>query len=408
MKKRVILAYSGGLDTSVILRWLTEQGYEVIAFAADVGQEEDFEALREKALASGASEVVISDLKEDFVRNFVFPCVQFNAVYEGRYLLGTYMARPCIAREMVRVARLKGAESIAHGATGKGNDQVRFELTVYTLCPEIEIIAPWRDPEFRDLIPGRREAIEYAEKYGIPVKATTDKPWSSDDNLYHISYEAGILEDPSARPPEDMFEKTVSPSAAPDRETLVRIGFDKGVPVSIDGEQMSPVALLEYLNKVAGENGVGRIDIVESRFIGMKSRGVYETPGGTVLLTAHRDLEGLTLDNATIQLKDTLAPTFAKRVYDGFWFAPDMVALRALLDETQKYVTGEVTVSLYRGNCIAMGRHGLASLYDEKIASMEADQGAFDQSDSSGFIRIVSLPLRRHYYRRKRCGEVSE
>ncbi|MEW5693901.1 MAG: argininosuccinate synthase [Candidatus Hydrogenedentota bacterium] len=399
MKDKVVLAYSGGLDTSVILKWLTLKGYDVIAFAADIGQREDFKALREKAYKSGASEVVITDIKDGFARDFIIPCIQFNARYEGRYLLGTSMARPCIAKEMVRIANLKKAKYVAHGATGKGNDQVRFEISVYALNPDLGVIVPWRDNEFRKLIPGRREAIEFAKKHNIPVKATVKKPWSSDENLMHISYESGILEEPAARPPEDMFERTRSAQKAPDKEEIISVEFKKGIPTAINAKKMKLVEILLRLNELGGRHSIGRIDMVESRFVGMKSRGVYETPGGEILVTAHRDLEGITLDNGTIQLKETLMPRFSKLVYDGFWFTPEMDALKALLKATQKYVTGRVKLALYKGRVMAIGRESDYSLYNQRIVSMEDDKGAFDQSLSTGFIKILSIPVRAHYQR---------
>ncbi len=394
--RRVVLAYSGGLDTSVICKWLVEEGYEVVAWAADVGQREDWAAVKRKALRSGAKKFLVSNLQAEFVEEFVWPSIQWNARYEGRYLLGTSLARPCIAREHVRIARQEQAGAIAHGATGKGNDQVRFELTAAALAPDLQVIAPWRMEAFNTLIPGRQEAIAYAKRHGIPVKATAKKPWSSDENVLHISYEAGMLEDPAARPREDMFELTRSPKKAPARAETLEIDFAGGAPVALNGKKRKPLALLQDLNRIGGKHGVGRIDIVESRFVGMKSRGVYETPGGTLLVEAHRDLEGLTMDRDLLQLKETLMPRFATLVYNGLWFAREMEALAAFLAESQRYVTGTVRLELYKGNVTVIGRESPCGLYDPLVASMDDDEGAYDQSDATGFIRLHGLPLRAH------------
>ncbi|MFC1479252.1 argininosuccinate synthase [Planctomycetota bacterium] len=396
MGEKVILAYSGGLDTSVILKWLENKGYDVIAVVVDLGQHEDFDSLEEKALGSGAKKLVIRDVRKEFIKEFTFPALQFNAKYEGRYLLGTSLARPVIARELIRIAREEGSTIIAHGATGKGNDQVRFELSASALMPEVQVIAPWRDAEFNSIIKGRKEAIEYAEEHGIPVKATVSQPWSSDENLMHISFESGILEDPLCPPKKEMFELTTAPEDAPDSKTCLTIGFKQGLPVSIDGKKTGPVELVEALNIIGGENGIGRIDIVENRFVGMKSRGVYETPGFTILHEAHRDIEGLTLTGSVINLKDTLMPRFAALVYNGFWFSQEIEVLLSFLSESQRYVEGEVNLELYKGNVTVTGRKSPFSLYDEKIASMEDDQGAYDQSDAEGFIRLNSLQLKAH------------
>lgn len=393
MKKKIILAYSGGLDTSVICKWLELKGYEVICFIANVGQREDFKAIKKKALLSGASKVYISDIREEFVKDYVFPSIAFNALYEGRYLLGTSLARPVIMKEMIKITKAEKANIIAHGATGKGNDQVRFEISAYALMPKVKIIAPWRMDEFNKLIPGRKEAIDFAKKYKIPVKATASKPWSSDENLLHISFEAGMLEDPNQKPREDMFEYSTSPLKAKNKVEKLTIEFEKGIPVKINNKKYSPISIVEKLNEYGGRNGIGRIDIVESRFVGMKSRGVYETPGGTILFQAHLDLETLTTDREVISLKNTLSLQFAEKVYNGFWFAPEMNCLLAFLKESQKRVTGKVHLELYKGNVIVVGRESKFSLYDEKIASMEDDQGSYNQQDAEGFIKLNALRL---------------
>ncbi|MBN2712926.1 MAG: argininosuccinate synthase [Planctomycetes bacterium] len=405
MAERVLLLYSGGLDTSVICQWLANKGHEIVCFAADVGQREDWKALKKKAIQSGAQKVIVSDLKEKFVADYVYPAIKMNALYEGRYYLGTSLARPCIAEEMVRVAKQEKCTIFAHGATGKGNDQVRFELTAAALAPDMKVIAPWRDAEFNSVIKGRTEAIAYAKKYGIPVKATAKKPWSSDENLLHISFEAGMLEDPARCPQPDMFELTVDPKKAPNKPEILKIAFEKGTPVSINGKKMPPLKLLMAANKVAGKHGVGRVDMVESRFVGMKSRGVYETPGGTLLMAAHRDLEGIAMDRDLMNLRDTLIPRFAKLVYNGFWFCREMDGMMALLNESQRYITGTVKVELYKGNITVIGRESPCSLYDEKVASMEDDAGAYDQSDATGFIRLQGLPLRANARRVGKMGK---
>jgi len=401
-KPKAVLAYSGGLDTSVILKWLTLKGYDVIAYAANLGQREEFDKLEGKAKASGASKFYLVDVREDFIKNFVFPAIKFDATYEGRYLLGTSLARPVIAKEMVRIAELEKAEYVSHGATGKGNDQVRFELTAYSLNPDIKVIAPWRDPEFNSLIRGRAEAIKFAKEHNIPIKASFKQPWSQDENIMHLSFESGILEDPSMKPPKEMFELTVSPQDAPDKVTTLSIEFEKGEPVAVNGKRLNPVKLLETLNKIGGENGVGRIDMVESRYIGMKSRGVYETPGGTILHIAHRDIEGLTLDRGVTNLKDTLMPRFAQLVYNGYWFSREMETLLAFLEESQKYVYGKVNIELYKGNVTVVGRESEYSLYDPLIASMDWDQGVYDQAQATGFINICALPLKVHRRRMRK------
>ena len=393
-KEKVVLAYSGGLDTSVIVRWLEQKGYDVICYCANVGQEEKYKDLEKKALNSGGSKCYIVDMREEFARDFVFPAIAWNAKYEGRYLLGTSLARPVIAKHMVEVAKKEGASIIAHGATGKGNDQVRFELTAYALLPGVKVIAPWRDPEFNQQIKGRAEAMEYAAKWGIPVKATAKEPWSSDDNSLHISFEAGMLEDPAARPLDRMFQKTLPLDQVKAKRQTITVDFEQGVPVAIDGKRMSAHELLTKANDIGFKHGIGRLDMVESRFVGMKSRGVYETPGGTILLAAHQDLEALTVGRDLLHTKNTLAVRWAQMAYFGFWFCEEMDALQAFLKSSQRHVTGRVTIELDRGNVIVVGRESPHSLYDAAIASMEADGGAYNQGDATGFIRLQSLPLR--------------
>jgi argininosuccinate synthase len=390
--KKVVLAYSGGLDTSVILRWLIETYHcEVVCFAADLGQKEELSGLNEKAIKTGASKIYIDDLQEEFVRDFVFPALRANAVYEGTYLLGTSLARPLIAKRQLEIAQLEGADAVCHGATGKGNDQVRFELTYLTLNPTIRIIAAWRDEHWT--LNSRSSMIDYAEKYGIPVPLTREKPYSSDRNLLHISHEGGILEDPWAEPIEDMFVMTVSPEKAPDKATYVEIGFEKGNPVSVDGVSMSPAKLLDHMNRMAGENGVGRMDMVENRFVGMKSRGVYETPGGTALWAAHRAVESITMDREVMLMRDSLIPKYAQLAYNGFWYAPEMEVLQQFIDSTQERVTGTARLKLYKGNCIVVGRKSPFSLYNEDFATFEKDR-VYDQKDATGFIRLNALRLR--------------
>lgn len=400
-KDKVVLAYSGGLDTSVILKWLQLKGYDVVAYVADLGQLPDVEAIKEKAMKSGAVAFYALDLQEDFVSELVYTAVKFNALYEGRYLLGTSLARPIITKGMVDVAHKEGAKFLAHGATGKGNDQVRFELSAASLDPELTTIVPWRIPEFFNKIKGRKEAMEFATEHGIPVKATVDQPWSSDDNLLHISFEAGILEDPAMRPPKEMFEYTTDPKDAPDEAEIIELEFEKGEAVKLNGKPLSPANMLRELNSLGGKHGVGRVDMVESRYVGMKSRGVYETPGGTILYAAHRDLEALTLDGGVINLKETLMPRFSTLVYNGYWYCQEMEALKALLDTTQEYVNGKVKLELYKGNITCIGRESEYSLYDEKVVSMEDDEGAYDQTDAEGFIKLHALPLKAHAKRTK-------
>jgi argininosuccinate synthase len=388
--KRVVLAYSGGLDTSVILRWLMERYHcEVLAFCADLGQGEELLAVRDKALRTGAAAVHIVDLREEFVRDFIFPMLRANAVYEGGYLLGTSIARPLIARAQVEVALREGADAVAHGATGKGNDQVRFELTYAALAPHLRVIAPWREWEL-----GSRSAlIEFARRHDIPVPVTVDRPYSTDRNLFHISYEGGILEDPWTAPPDKMFLLTNSPEAAPDVPVEVTVDFERGDPVAVDGQRLGPVALLERLNRAGAEHGIGRVDLVENRFVGMKSRGVYETPGGTILHVARRAVESLTLDRELLHLRDSLVPRYAEMIYYGFWFAPERRALQALLDECAQDVSGTARVKLYKGQVTVTGRRSPRSLYRTDFATFEADS-VYRQRDAEGFITLNALRLR--------------
>lgn len=385
----IVLAYSGGLDTSVILTWLRET-YQVpvIAYVGNVGQDEDFEAIREKAYRTGAADVVVDDLRDSFVETYVVAAIKANAVYEGSYLLGTSLARPVIAEGLVKAARAAGAGAIAHGATGKGNDQVRFELTVKALAPELSVIAPWRTWSFV----GRSDLLEYAAKHGIEVPVTAEKPYSMDANLMHISYEGGILEDPWAEPPEDIFLWTSSVHDAPDEPERIEISFEKGVPVALDGEKMKPAALLAALNAIGSRHGVGRVDIVENRFIGIKSRGVYETPGATILLAAHRAVESITLDREVAHFKDSLVPKFAELVYNGFWFAPEMDLLRSMVETTQASVTGTVRLKLFKGGITVSGRKSPNSLYNAEQSSFETRM-SIDPSDSGGFINVNGLRL---------------
>ncbi|MFG1736126.1 argininosuccinate synthase [Paenibacillus sp. 843] len=399
-KQKIVLAYSGGLDTSVILKWLKETyDAEIIAFTADIGQKEELDGLEEKALATGASKVYIDDLRDEFANDFIFPMFQAGAMYEGQYLLGTSIARPLIAKRMVDIARAEGATAIAHGATGKGNDQVRFELGVAGLAPDIEVIAPWRIEEFRNSFPGRAEMIAYAEAHGIPVTASAAKSYSMDRNLLHISYESGVLEDPwfdaSAEDSKDMYLLSVSPEDAPDEAEYLELTFEQGNVVALNGESMSPLQVMEKLNELGGKHGIGRVDMVENRFVGMKSRGVYETPGGTILFTAHRKMESITMDREVMNLRDSLITRYSTLVYNGFWFAPERLALQALVTESQKNVSGTVRVKLYKGNIIGAGVKSPVSLYNPDIATMEADPTqAYDQGDATGFIRLNALRLK--------------
>jgi len=397
---KIVLAYSGGLDTSVLLAWLKETYQaEIIAFCADVGQEEELHGLEEKAARTGASKIFIDNLCEEFARDFIFPMIQANAIYEGQYFLGTSIARPLIAKRMVEIARKEGATAIAHGATGKGNDQVRFELTCAALAPDLEIIAPWRNEQFRKDFPGRAEMIAYCAKNKIPVEASAKKPYSSDRNLLHISYEAGILEDPwmDAFAPANkaMFKLSVSPEDAPNKPEYVQLEFRQGDCIAVNGKKMNPLGVMRTLNKIGGRHGVGRVDMVENRFVGMKSRGVYETPGGTILHFAHRQIESLTMDREVMHLRDSLVPRYATLVYNGFWYAPERLALQALITESQRNVTGTVRVKLYKGGTYVAGRKSPRSLYNPHIATMEADPTkAYNQDDATGFIRLNGLRLR--------------
>ena len=394
-KEKLVLAYSGGLDTSVLVHWLDQQGYEVIALCLDLGQKvEDIDAILEKGKKAGAAKVLVENVEEEFVKDYVLPSIHWNALYEGTYLLGTALARPLISKKQIEVAEREGAVAVGHGATGKGNDQVRFELSYYALKPDIRVVAPWKIPEFYQKYPGRTELLAYAEKYGIPVKATKDQPWSSDENMMHISFESGMLEDPWQEPRQEMFELSQSPQAAPDEAQTVLIEFEKGNPVAVDGREYYPAKLLTHLNDVGGKHGIGRIDMVESRFVGMKNRGVYETPGGTILHIAHRAMESITLNRGVINLKDSLMPRFAQLTYDGFWFSPEMEILLNMVQQTQEPVNGTVRLELYKGNCMVTGRKSPNSLYDEDMATMEADNGAYDPKDAIGFIKLHALPLR--------------
>ncbi len=388
--RKIVLAYSGGLDTSVMLHWLREQyGCEVVCYCADVGQGEELAGLDEKARATGASKLYVEVLRGVFVEHFVWAAVKANAVYEGVYLLGTSLARPVIAKRQIEIARREGADAVAHGATGKGNDQVRFELTYYALEPEIKVIAPWRDWEFK----GRTDLLAYAERHDIPVTATHAKPYSTDRNLMHVSYEGGILEDPWTEPPADIFQMTAAPEEARAEAEYVVVGFERGVPVSVNGEGLDAVSLLTTLNRLGGGHGVGRVDLVENRFVGMKSRGVYETPGVTILQAAHRALESITMDREVMRLRDAMSLKFAESVYYGFWFAPESELMRKMIDETQTNVTGEVRLKLYRGNATVVGRRSPHSLYSGNLATFEADT-VYDQHDAEGFIKLNALRLR--------------
>jgi argininosuccinate synthase len=388
--KKIVLAYSGGLDTSVILAWLKET-YEcqVVAYAVDLGQGEEIDGIEEKALKTGADEVIVEDLKEEFVRDFVWPALRANAIYESSYLLGTSLARPTIARGQVEAAKRMGADTVCHGATGKGNDQVRFELAYMALEPGLKIIAPWRIWKFR----GREDLMEYARSKNIPVPVTKEKPYSSDRNLLHISFEGGILEDTWKEPPEDMFVLSVSPEKAPDQATYIEIEFKEGNPVSVDGKPMAPAELLACLNDLGGRNGIGRVDIVENRYVGMKSRGVYETPGGTILRVAHMAMESITVDREVMHIRDGLVTRYAEMIYYGYWFSPEREMLQAMIDETQKTVNGHVRLNLYKGNCMVVGRKSESSLYDPDFATFEGDE-VYNQKDAEGFIRLSGLRLK--------------
>jgi argininosuccinate synthase len=396
---KIVLAYSGGLDTSVILRWL-QQNYqaEIIAFCADIGQEDELDGLEAKALRTGASKCYIDNLQEEFARDFIFPMFQAGAIYEGQYFLGTSIARPLIAKRMVEIARLKKADAIAHGATGKGNDQVRFELAAAALAPELRVIAPWREERFRKQFPGRTEMIAFAKANDIPVAASGEKPYSTDRNLLHISFESGVLEDPwfdaSSKEMRGMYKLSAAPEDAPNEPEYVELEFERGNCVSVNGKPLSPLGVMKTLNKLGGKHGIGRVDIVENRFVGMKGRGVYETPGGAILHFAHRQMETLTMDREVMHLRDSLIPKYSALIYNGFWFSPEREALQALVTETQRDVTGVVRLKLYKGNIIVAGRKSPKSLYDPKVATMEGDRSAYDQGDATGFIRLNALRLK--------------
>jgi argininosuccinate synthase len=399
IEMKIVLAYSGGLDTSVILRWLKENyRAEIIAFCADIGQEEELAGLEDKALKTGASKCVIEDLQEEFARDFIFPMFQAGALYENQYFLGTSIARPLIAKRMVEIARAEKAGAIAHGATGKGNDQVRFELTAAALAPELQVIAPWREERFRKQFPGRAQMIAFAKKNKIPVEATAAKPYSTDRNLLHISFESGVLEDPwfdaSSKKMRGMYKLSVAPEDAPDEPEYVDLAFKNGNCVEVNKKKLSPLGVMQTLNKLGGKHGIGRVDIVENRFVGMKGRGVYETPGGAILHFAHRQMETLTMDREVMHLRDSLIPKYSTLVYNGFWFSPEREALQALVTETQRNVTGAVRLKLYKGNIIVAGRKSPKSLYDPKIATMEGEKSVYDQADATGFIRLNALRLK--------------
>ena len=390
--KKLVLAYSGGLDTSVMLRWLRDRFQcEIVAYCADVGQADETEGLEERALKTGASKFVLADLREEFARDFVFPMMRANAVYEGYYLLGTSIARPVIAKKLVEIARAEGAQAVAHGATGKGNDQVRYELTLARLAPELKIIAPWRTADWK--FRGRSDMIAYADEKKIPITASKEKPYSMDRNLVHISYEAGLLEDPWREPYNDMFRMTVAPENAPDEPEYVEVEYEAGNPVAINGERLSPVAIIGRANEIGGRHGIGRVDLVENRYVGMKSRGVYEAPGVTLLMHGHRAVEQLTLDREVAHLRDSLVPRYAEMVYYGYWFAPEREALQALVDEAQRHVNGTARLKLYKGSVTIAGRKSPNSLYDPAIASMD-EAGGYEQSDATGFIRLAGTRLR--------------
>lgn len=397
---KVVLAYSGGLDTSVILSWIREKyNAEIIAFCANIGQAEELKGLEKKAMKTGASKIYIEDLQEEFARDFIFPMIRAGAIYENQYFLGTSIARPLIAKRMVEIARVEKAGCIAHGATGKGNDQVRFELTAAALAPELQVIAPWRDSTFREQFPGRAEMIQYCEEKKIPVQATAKKPYSTDRNLLHISFEAGILEDPwldaSATEHKEMYKLSVSPEDAPDQAEHITLDFERGDCVAVNGKRLNPLGVMKALNKLGGKHGIGRVDLVENRYVGMKSRGVYETPGGSILHFGHRQMESITMDREVMHLRDSLIPKYAELVYYGYWFSPERLALQALVNDSQKNVTGTVRLKLYKGNAITAGRKSPVSLYNPNIATMEADPTrAYNQDDATGFIRLNALRLK--------------
>jgi argininosuccinate synthase len=399
-KQKVVLAYSGGLDTSVILKWLLEQGYEVFAYMADIGQQEDFDTAREKALKIGASDVFIEDMRKEFVTDYIFPVFKANALYEGRYLLGTAIARPLIAKKQIEIANNLGAAYVSHGATGKGNDQVRFELSYYALNPKIKIISPWKNKDFLAAFKGRTDLLAYAEKHGIPTKQTASKPYSEDDNLLHISHEAGILEDPAHECEESIYSRTTSPENAPDTPVRIRIRFKDGIPVEVenltDGTvKTDALELFEYLNQLGSEHGIGRLDMVENRFVGIKSRGVYETPGGSILHAAHKDIEGVSMDREVMRLRDMLAAKLGELVYNGFWFSPEMEFIMAAMDKSQELIDGDVFLKLYKGTAYPVARTSPSSLYNQELSSMDIE-GGYNQEDAEGFIRINAIRLMAH------------
>ncbi len=399
-KEKIVLAYSGGLDTSVILKWLDNKGFDVIAYVADVGQDEDFAEIEKKAYATGASKVYIEDLKEELVTDYIFPAMQANAVYEGTYLLGTSIARPIIAKRHIEIAMKEGTKYVSHGATGKGNDQVRFEFAYYALMPDVKIVAPWKEEEFLEQFKGRSDLIAYAHTYNIPIKASTKKPYSEDENILHISHEAGILEDPALRCPAEVFSHTTSPQDASDTETEISIDFVDGIPVQVKNEQTGetetdPLEMLKYLNKVGAENAIGRVDLVENRYVGVKSRGIYETPGGTILWFAHRDLEGIAMDKEVMHLRDMLIPKFSELIYNGLWFSPEMDFLMSAFNKSQEDITGKIKLVLYKGNIMPAGRTSPTSLYDQDLSSMEI-VGGYNAIDCKGFININGIRLKAH------------
>jgi len=399
-KEKVVLAYSGGLDTSVILKWLLEQGYEVFAYMADIGQKEDFEAAEQKALKIGASKVFIENMKKEFVTDYIFPVYKANTLYEGRYLLGTAIARPIISKKQIEIAKRVGAQYVSHGATGKGNDQVRFELAYYALNPEIKVIAPWKNREFLNAFKGRTDLLDYAEKHGIPTKQSASKPYSEDDNLLHISHEAGVLEDPGYECEENIYSHTVAPEQAPDKPTKIKIKFKDGIPVKVTNLEDNTIKtdaleLFEYLNSLGRENGIGRLDMVENRFVGIKSRGVYETPGGTILHEAHKDIEGVAMDREVMRLRDMLSSRLAELVYNGFWFSPEMEFIMAAIDKSQEVIDGEVTLKLYKGLAYPIARTSPSSLYNKDLSSMDIE-GGYNQEDAEGFIKINAIRLMAH------------
>lgn len=391
---KIVVAYSGGLDTSILLIWLKEKyNAEIIAFCADIGQEEELKGLDKKAVRTGASKCYIDDLTEEFAKDYIFPMIRANALYENQYFLGTSIARPLIAKRQLEIAIKEGADAVAHGATGKGNDQVRFELTFAALAPQLQVIAPWRTWDFK----GREDLIKYAKEKGIAVPVTAKKPYSMDRNLLHISFESGILEDPWAEPPADMFKLSVSPEKAPDKAEYVELEFAQGDCVAVNGKKLSPANVMRALNKLGGKHGIGRVDLVENRYVGMKSRGVYETPGGAILHFAHRQVETITMDREVMHLRDSLIPKYSELVYNGFWFAPEREFLQAAIDHSQQYVSGTVRLKLYKGNIITAGRKSKWSLYDPKVATMEADAGAYNQGDATGFINLNALRLKARH-----------